>query len=835
MKKNLLGLCGLLLVGSTSYAQTRGSLPVSLVNEEKEFIDAVMKVRHDYMSTDLLETFISRHPSSRFLSQAILELEKAQILASGRYSYAMPTPQLYQFRPSEQPIQYIYENFNELNGEDPDYNELRKKYNLLISQFSDPVYDNEVIYYLGYLDYVDGKYDDALLRFNSLPDEQKYKSSVPFYKMQMLYAKGDIKQTLKLINTPGFIDNFTKPEQKEEMIRIKAECLANIGDNMQALELYKQYINATDNPVSVSAYNCAVLAYEKGEYKLAEKALSMAVNSNDNQVCQYAYMLLGQTYMLTGETPKAKMAFEQAASISADTVVQEAAAYNKAVLIHETSYSPWGDEVTLFESFLNTYPNSRYADNVSTYLSEVYMTTKNYGAALASINKIKQPNSKILEAKQRLLYECGISDYVNGNYVSAEKRFTDALSVSANNQSVKALAHFWRGESRYHLEAFTDAASDYTTFISLSSVVNDNHIKAVGNYSLGYVFFKLHNFEDATRCFERYTSFPAEHGSETYYDAIVRLGDCAYYTRDFIRAESYYSTVTETNCNSTPYALYQEAFMMGLQKKYAHKQQTLDKLIALYPESDYSDDAWLEKGNTSLLQNDNSAAINSFDHIIKNYPESPCAPQAAVQLAMTYNSIGQTDKAQKTYEMVAEKYPNTEEALSALQDLKTLSTNNLFAEMPVALANGEHQKVIDIYNRLSNENIDFRDLQKIQLMAAKAYFAKDQLTDATNLLEACSADTRTEAGSEAKYLLAQRFFDSGNVDASLKTVNEFIQQGSSHQYWLARAIILMSDISVKNEDTFTATEYLKSLKSNYTENDDIQSMIEQRLSNLLSE
>ena len=78
MKKNLLGLCGLLLVGSTSYAQTRGSLPESLVNEEKEFLDAVMKVHHDYMNTDLLETFINRHPSSRFLSQAILELEKAQ-------------------------------------------------------------------------------------------------------------------------------------------------------------------------------------------------------------------------------------------------------------------------------------------------------------------------------------------------------------------------------------------------------------------------------------------------------------------------------------------------------------------------------------------------------------------------------------------------------------------------------------------------------------------------------------------------------------------------------------------------------------------------------------
>ena len=45
----------------------------------------------------------------------------------------------------------------------------------------------------------------------------------------------------------------------------------------------------------------------------------------------------------------------------------------------------------------------------------------------------------------------------------------------------------------------------------------------------------------------------------------------------------------------------------------------------------------------------------------------------------------------------------------------------------------------------------------------------------------------------------------------------------------------MSDISVKNDDAFTAAEYLKSLKSNYTENDDIQSLIEERLSNLISE
>lgn len=213
-------------------------------------------------------------------------------------------------------------------------------------------------------------------------------------------------------------------------------------------------------------------------------------------------------------------------------------------------------------------------------------------------------------------------------------------------------------------------------------------------------------------------------------------------------------------------------------------------------------------------------------------PYSPSAPQAAVQLAMAYNNAGMKAEAQKVYEMVAQKYPNTDEAVTALQDLKTLSTSALYSDMPVALAAGDYQKVIDNYNKLSQENVDFRDLQKMQLMAAKALFATGSDHQAMQLLEACANDTRTEAGAEAKYMVAQRLFDNGQTDESLAQITELIQSGTSHQYWLARAIILMSDISVKNEDLFTATEYLKSLKANYEEKDDIQTMIESRLANL---
>ena len=48
-------------------------------------------------------------------------------------------------------------------------------------------------------------------------------------------------------------------------------------------------------------------------------------------------------------------------------------------------------------------------------------------------------------------------------------------------------------------------------------------------------------------------------------------------------------------------------------------------------------------------------------------------------------------------------------------------------------------------------------------------------------------------------------------------------------YWLARSFILLSDIYKSQGKYVEARQYLLSLKSNYTENDDIADMIAVRL------
>ena len=121
--------------------------------------------------------------------------------------------------------------------------------------------------------------------------------------------------------------------------------------------------------------------------------------------------------------------------------------YNYALLIHETAFTGFGESVTIFEDFLNDFPNSQYADKVNDYLVEVYLTTKNYDAALKSIEKIKHPSVKILDAKQNILFQLGTEAFTNMKMDEAIDLFTRAIQMGTYNEEARSDAYFWRGES----------------------------------------------------------------------------------------------------------------------------------------------------------------------------------------------------------------------------------------------------------------------------------------------------------------------------------------------------------------------------------------------------
>ena len=84
-------------------------------------------------------------------------------------------------------------------------------------------------------------------------------------------------------------------------------------------------------------------------------------------------------------------------------------------------------------------------------------------------------------------------------------------------------------------------------------------------------------------------------------------------------------------------------------------------------------------------------------------------------------------------------------------------------------------------------------------------------------------------GAEAKYQLANAYFQLGSIELAEEEVMSFTQMQTTQQYWLAKSLILLSDINVQRNDIFQAKQYLLALQSNYQQQDDITTIIADKL------
>ena len=118
---------------------------------------------------------------------------------------------------------------------------------------------------------------------------------------------------------------------------------------------------------------------------------------------------------------------------------------------------------------------------------------------------------------------------------------------------------------------------------------------------------------------------------------------------------------------------------------------------------------------------------------------------------------------------------------------------------------------------------------------AKTLIRANRANDAVADLRKLSSDTRTQQGAEAKYLLAQIYFDNKKYEDCEKEVLNYIEVSTPHAYWLARSFVLLSDLYVTLDRKMEAKQYLLSLQNNYSGDDDIAGRIKERLDKLAAE
>lgn len=928
------------MLAAAAYEQGRADAPDVL----KEYLDSYPDSRH----ADEINFFIgSTHFGQKDYKMAIYWLNESNI--------DMLSP--------EQQEAYSYRLACSLlqTGE----TEKARSYFARIKQIGN-TYREPASYYLAYIDYSSKRYNEALVEFNRLKNNPEYREQSQYFITQIYFSQGKYNEVVK--EGEELLSLYPGSENNGELHRIIGNSFYRLGRQDNAIGHLDKYVASAKTPLRGDLYILGVCYYNTGDYRKAIEYLGQTVGEND-EVAQSAYMYLGQSYLKRNDKNNARMAFEAAGAASFDKEIKEAATYNYALLIHETAFTGFGESVTVFENFLNDFPNSQYADKVNDYLVEVYLTTKNYQAALTSIEKINRPSTTILDAKQNILFQLGTQMFTNMKLDEAIDLFTRSIGMGSYNMEARSDAYFWRGEAYYRQEQFQKAISDYRTYLNTTGQ-RGTDMYPLAHYNIGYSFFKLKQYSEAMQSFRQYISIEKDQNAPAYADAYNRIGDCYFYNRQFAQAEENYNRASTLQPSAGDYSLYQKGYVLGLQKDYKGKVNTLDRLINNFPDSRYVPDALYEKGRSYVLLENSNSAAEAFNTLMRRFPQSSQARKAGVQLGLLYYNDNQPQKAAEAYKNVVSTYPGSEEARVALQDLRSvyidLNDISSYAQYVNSLGGSVRIEVTeqDSLTYIAAERLFMRgdydgarrslagylqsyprgafssnanyylgsiEFNKKNYSDAKKYFAlviesgdtkfmedswarkaeieyiekdytaalesfkrlqmvaespenrqasklgimrsaqftgsqRDALAAAEELLKESklspevisearyirakafidmkeankalpdllelSKDTRTAHGAEAKYLLAQQYYDTNEDKKAEVLLMKFIENGTPHQYWLARGFILLADIYIRQGDDFQARQYLTSLQKNYKGTDDIAGMIENRLGKL---
>ncbi|MBN2746160.1 MAG: tetratricopeptide repeat protein [Bacteroidales bacterium] len=545
------------------------------------------------------------------------------------------------------------------------YEESQKDFFRLIEK--DNVYKNLANYYYAHIAYLNGNYETALKGFVSLKDDADLKAIIPYYISHIYYMQSRFEDLLS-IAVPLY--EKSTPERKSEMARLIGEAYYHTEQYEKAIP-YLETFYAQTAATAQGQYQLGYAYYRSGKYDLAIEQFKH-IGIGTDSLAQNANYHLGLCYLKTNKKSFALNAFKYASESEADVSITEDALYNYAKLSYELDYNPYNNAIRAFEKYLNEYPNSAHRKEVMENLAKMYLSTKNYKQARASIERINNRSAEMNNAYQRIIYAIAVQDFNNGEYGQAEVDFTLASSLNYNKNLV-APAKYWRAEALSQKGDYENAIQGFRDFLTSSGAISLPYYNRA-YYNMGYAYFSQKKYSDADLNFRIFIRNEKDQQSLILNDATLRLADCYFIRSQYVEAIENYDKAIQLGLVEVDYALYKKAEAYGAISKPDLKAQTFEKLLQDYPKSSYAGNAELALAKTYFNSlGDNQKAITHYTHIIDNFPiQQNFVKKAMLDLGLVYSNMGDNDKALEVWKKVNENYRGTQESKDALSAMRNI-------------------------------------------------------------------------------------------------------------------------------------------------------------------
>ncbi|WNB16879.1 tetratricopeptide repeat protein [Marivirga arenosa] len=684
----------------------------------------------------------------------------------------------YQFK-----LAYSYFSRRAFDEALPLFNQLKRRNN---------EYQSAANYYAGYINFNQGNFDNALIDLERAADNDTYKVSTANMIANIYYQKGDYKALIEHAET--LLPQLSRIDALNIKLLI-GDAYFNQNDYSKANQYFQEYRDASRSKLDRELlYRMGYVAYQQKDFKEAIQ-LFEEVGIEKDSLSQFNAYYLGELYLKNENYRYAANAYEQAKLLDFNRGITEESHFQLAKLyLQESNVSK---AVSELKSFISQYPNSNYVTEAKELLSEAYLNSNEYNQAIEFIESIQSKSLKLKQAYQKVTFLQGAEYFNQANYFRAVQLFQKSVEYP-QDKTLLGETYFWMGESYSTGKKYQDAINAYQKSFNYS-VENDDWFLSL-NYGIAHALYNDKQFEKALGYFNAYV----KNGRKLIYyqDALIRLADCYYVTKSYELALDYYQrAIGEKNAN-IDYAYFQKGVINAINGKNTLANQSFDKIINDYKNSNYYDNAIFQKAQLAFESGQYQTAINGFTNLLKNLPQSPLRPYSYAKRALAYFNLQQYEKAEGDYKLILNNYLTHSTANGALAGLQEL----------YGIMNKEED--LDQYlTAYKNANPNDGEVTKIEFDAAQSLYFNQKYDRAIASFQAYINNYPDHSlTADAKYYLADSYYRNNQFNEALDLFYEVVE--SNNTAFNKRSILKIAEIELQNKAYDKARLYFSKLLDN---------------------
>jgi len=654
-------------------------------------------------------------------------------------------------------------------------------------------YAKPASYYYAHIQYQKGNYDEALAGFKAIANDRKFKKYVPLYLIKIHYQLEDYENVIREGTT--YLPKAGKKE-KGDIARLMANSYYNLDDFKMANEYFNIYeSNSRDKDDPEEQYRIGYCKFISDEYKGAIHNFQSATKAGGT-VEENSWYYLGYCYLYSNQTKFAQNAFLKAYQQNTNKDIAADALFSYVKTTIEVGSNNYNDPVPIIEEFLQSNPSSEQKATAYDLLSQLYLTSNNFSAALKSIENVSRPNNRLKSVYQQLAFAQGIEYFNRRAYADAIDYFEKSLKYP-RDKKLQAEAIFWEGDSYYRLKRYDNAANKFYKFRQLSAAKNTK-LYNTAVYNSAYCAFNTKNYKSSARLFKNFLELSGN-DVRLVVDTYLRLADSYIINKDYNSAIQWYNKVIASSSQDADYAMYQKAICYGSQGNFNKKIETLKKLTTTYRKSQYYDEALYDIASTNLIQGDQRHAITYYDKLVKERPKSSYAKKALVKMGFVYYGNNQYQQAITALRKVIDNYPASLEAKEALVTLQ-----NVYMDM------GQVDKYIEYANTLDFVQVSTSEEDSLKFTTGENYYVNNDCSKAVPALQKYIEQFPSGGFVLSSYhYLSQCLEKSGNSDKALEYYQKIVEY-PDNQYTV-KALLKVARAMYDNEDYQKALTYYERL------------------------